>query len=64
MDDDRLLTSHEAARWLGFQEVTLRVWRQKRTGPEYLRVGEKAIRYRRSALEMWAERGRQEADET
>jgi excisionase family DNA binding protein len=50
---DPLLTTIQAAEYLGVQPQTLAVWRsQKRYGIPYIRVGA-YIRYRQSALDQW-----------
>jgi predicted DNA-binding transcriptional regulator AlpA len=43
---DVLLTEKEAAALLGLRPNTLNAWRNRATGPKYLRIGRKAIRYR------------------
>ncbi len=48
-----LLTEREAARALTVAVNTLRNWRWKSCGPRYVRVGLRAIRYRRSDLESF-----------
>jgi len=53
---DELVDTREAARYLGLAEVTLRQWRWLGVPgqPPFLRVGSRAIRYRRQALAEWA----------
>jgi hypothetical protein len=41
----------QAARFLGVTMTTLRRWRHLGKGPEYLKLGTRAIRYEVSALE-------------
>lgn len=51
-----LLTTSEAARTLGIQAQTLRLWRVSGKGPAYVRLGSgKFARacYRREDLERW-----------
>jgi len=49
-----LLTREEAAELLGIRPQTLAAWKcLGRQGPPYVRVGMRAIRYRRSDLEAW-----------
>jgi predicted DNA-binding transcriptional regulator AlpA len=48
-----LLTSEEAARMLGCRECTLALWRHRKTGPAYVRVGGRLIRYRRRDVLRW-----------
>lgn len=47
------LTTDEAARYLEVSAVTLKRWRAIRTGPPYLRVGQRKIRYRVEDLDSW-----------
>jgi len=48
-----LLTERAAARALTVAVNTLRNWRWRSCGPRYVRVGLRAIRYRRSDLESF-----------
>lgn len=47
-----LLTSREAADYLGRKPQTLANWRSQRTGPKYTGSG-KGIRYRQRDLDAW-----------
>ena len=47
------LTTKEAARILSFSHKTLEAWRTTGTGPEYLRLENGHIRYKREALDEW-----------
>lgn len=49
---DRLLTTAEAAAFLGMSVRTLEGWRTKILGPVYLHVGGR-VRYRVADLEAW-----------
>ena len=49
------LTEREAAKYLGVSASALRLWRARRSGPNYYRPGSKLIRYRRSDLDGWIE---------
>ena len=53
---EALLTVAEVATWLGVAEGTLRYWRHVHRGPPSLSVGG-AVRYRRTDIEEWLERG-------
>ncbi len=55
-EPDELLDTRKAAAYLGLAEVTLRTWRWRGAPgqPPFVRVGTKAIRYRRQALAEWA----------
>lgn len=47
-----LATNAEVAEVLGVPEKTLREWRSRGVGPEYLKVG-RYVRYRWSAVNAW-----------
>lgn len=49
-----LLTTEQAAAWLGVQPYTLRRWRSDGRGPRWVRVG-RLSRYRLDDLAAWAE---------
>ncbi len=49
-----LLTPEQAAAYLSLSVKTLAQWRWKHTGPEFVKVGARAVRYDRSQLEAWA----------
>jgi hypothetical protein len=55
-ESDELLDTRKAAAYLGLAAVTLRQWRWRDAPgqPPFLRVGTRAIRYRRRALADWA----------
>lgn len=50
MRNDPLLTTQEAAEMLGVSPLTLKDWRQKKTGPTAIRLGYRTVRYRLSAI--------------
>jgi excisionase family DNA binding protein len=54
-DGPQALTPHQAARYLGVSEASLRLWRSECKGPRFFRAGEKLVRYRRSDLDTWIE---------
>jgi predicted site-specific integrase-resolvase len=56
-DDEELWTPEEAARVLKVSVRTLAWWRQKGTGPPYLKAG-RFIRYRPSEVREWLRRER------
>ena len=56
-DENRLLTSEEVAQILGVKVDTLRQWRHKNRGPEFVRV-ERFVRYTRADLNAYLERNR------
>jgi excisionase family DNA binding protein len=47
-----LLTTDEAATYLGVSGPSLARWRSKRSGPAFLKVGA-LVRYERPALDSW-----------
>lgn len=49
-----LLTQDELAEMLGVKKGTLRDWRRKHIGPDYVRV-EKLVMYRKVDVERWLE---------
>jgi predicted DNA-binding transcriptional regulator AlpA len=51
----QLLTELEAAHILQLAPATLASWRNMKTGPRYMRINQRIIRYRRSDLIRWTE---------
>ncbi len=54
---DDLLKEGDVARWTGLSIRTLQAYRVKGGGPVYIKLGGSAIRYRRSDVEAYIERG-------
>src|SRR5262245_17524825 len=54
-DDERPMTTPQAADWLGVSVQFLEIARHKGDGPEFVRLGPKSIRYMPSALRKWCE---------
>lgn len=50
---DDLLTVAEVAELLRTSDRTLRRWREEGIGPAFIRIGQRYIRYRKSAVEAW-----------
>jgi predicted DNA-binding transcriptional regulator AlpA len=50
-----LLTTAQAAAFLGLKQNTLQHWRIYGKGPAIVRLSPRAVRYRRSDLESWVE---------
>lgn len=50
----RLLSTKEAAEFIGIKPATLEHWRWENVGPPYLKVG-RAVRYRKLDLILWLE---------
>lgn len=46
LNPEALLTDVELAKLAKRSPRTFRLWRQKGTGPKYVRIGERGIRYR------------------
>ena len=53
LNQDKLLTTIEAAELLGHAPVTLRAWRVNGTGPPWIKTTRVAVRYRMGALAAW-----------
>lgn len=54
---DQFLTTRDVATILNLNPQTVIEWRRERNGPPWVRIGQKAIRYRRSELEAWIAAG-------
>lgn len=52
---DALLTEVKAADFLALSVKTLRTWRTRRQGPDFVKAG-RAVRYRRRDLVAWLDR--------
>lgn len=52
-----LLTTQEVSEWLQVPVTTLREWRSRRsaTGPPFVTISSRQVRYRRSAVQEWLE---------
>lgn len=48
-----LLTTIQAAEYLGLSPQTLADWRHKGAGPKFVRVGTRTVRYRLSDLDAF-----------
>jgi hypothetical protein len=48
-----LMTAEAAAAFLGVTTCALKKWRYQRTGPAFIRVNARRVRYRRPDLERW-----------
>lgn len=58
IDDLELLTPEFLADFLGLSKQALSHWRAANIGPEFVRVGNKAIRYPKKELLEWLEENR------
>lgn len=54
-----LLTTLQAAQYLGLTARTMKVWRRLKKGPPFIRVGGRAVRYEPEAVRLWAQGGGQ-----
>ncbi len=52
---DRLLNEKLAASFLGYSVRALQNWRLRGGGPNFVKVSQRSIRYRRKDLIQWAE---------
>lgn len=46
----------EAAKYLGFSPITLAIWRHKKIGPDYVKLGHK-VGYTQAQLDAFIEKG-------
>jgi predicted DNA-binding transcriptional regulator AlpA len=51
---EKFITSRELASRLSLSHETPRIWRQRRQGPRFVKLG-KSIRYSESAIAVWIE---------
>lgn len=54
MQHPRLLTTKEAAEYLGMSPRTLEGYRSRGGGPQFMRLGRRSVRYDPDALQQWA----------
>ena len=59
---DRLLTSEDVSEYLRVSPHTIEMWRRKKVGPPWLKIG-RSIRYKFSEVHAWLERRGQETTE-
>ena len=53
-DPDALATERQAADFLGVTTRALQKWRATGTGPRFVRISSRCVRYRRRDLITWA----------
>jgi predicted DNA-binding transcriptional regulator AlpA len=51
--DDNVLTESEIARVVGVSVSGLRNWRREGSGPPYIRIGSRLIRYSAHDVQAW-----------
>tara|TARA_B100001971_G_C17981119_1_gene427436 strand:+ start:356 stop:586 length:231 start_codon:yes stop_codon:yes gene_type:complete len=47
---EKLLTAKEVGKYLSVAPVTLAVWRCKRKGPKFIKIGGKSVRYSEKSI--------------
>ena len=52
---NKLLSEKDAALFLGYSVRALQNWRFRGGGPDFIKVSQRSIRYRRKDLVRWAE---------
>jgi hypothetical protein len=52
-DDDELLTTDESAEFLDLSKSFLAKARRKGTGPPFIEIGDRLIKYKKSSLRKW-----------
>jgi len=52
----KLVKEDDAAKMLGLAVQTLRNWRHLGKGPNYVRLGERSIRYPEDELKTWTQK--------
>jgi len=55
-DKELLYTPEELAERLKVTENALSIWRHNGTGPKYLRISRRAIRYSHRAVQEWLQK--------
>ena len=60
-ESDRLCTADEAAELLGVAPQTLAHWRVRGSGPRYITLSARCVRYRFSDIKVWLERRAKES---
>lgn len=55
--EQELLDTKSAAKRLGLSHQTLEKWRSQHRGPRFVKLGNKAVRYRKSDLDVFIEGG-------
>lgn len=51
--DDDMLSTVELSRWLGVSVQWLEIGRSRGFGPDFVKLGERCIRYRRGTVRHW-----------
>ncbi|WP_273441043.1 helix-turn-helix transcriptional regulator [Sedimenticola selenatireducens] len=51
--NDPLMTSDEVAEYLNLAPRTIQKWREDKTGPQFIRINHRCVRYRRLEVDRW-----------
>lgn len=57
LTNDSLMTTEEVAKYLNVSMNTLSTWRAKGGGPRSVKLGEKAVRYRKADVDDFIKKG-------
>lgn len=52
-DPEALLKQRQAADLIGVSERTLECWRSRGSGPPFVKISRRAVRYRREDIDQW-----------
>jgi hypothetical protein len=52
-EDDDMLVTQEVADWLGVSTQFLELLRGRGTGPAFVKMSERMVKYRREAVRVW-----------
>ncbi len=63
MESD-MLNEREAAEIIGVSRFTMNGWRHRRTGPSWISISARCVRYRRADLLAWLEARRVETSDS
>lgn len=50
---NQLLTTEQAAKYVGVRPKQMQGWRHDKTGPRFIRLNSKTVRYRMTDLDEW-----------
>lgn len=56
-----LLSTNEAADYLGLHPTTLATWRTQGRGPRFVKVGSRNVRYRANEIERWLDENQRDS---
>ena len=58
-----MLNQREAAKLIGVSPFTMNGWRHRRTGPPFIRISSRCVKYRRADVLAWLEARRVETSD-